>query len=265
MRVLRTLTWNIGGGKLLTPGADPSLIASYGRDGLEEIARAIRESDTDIVALQEVQQVDGKNQIETIAAIAGYEHYFYDATSDSHIDEGHQLGHGILSKHPITNHTFGLFNNPKIRIEWEDGSIATSFDKGFSSCEVDIDGHKVSVTSLHLIPFRRFDIQLDSQLAKEVLDDVSAKLSISTYKAIIMGDFNINDSHLATYLPALLTKYSLEEVNINEPTTPKGRSYDHVLFRGLEYKSKQIDNRVLTDHYPVICEFNLSEKNSAVG
>ncbi|MFZ1801465.1 MAG: endonuclease/exonuclease/phosphatase family protein [Candidatus Saccharimonas aalborgensis] len=255
--MLKTLTWNIGGGKLLTPGADPSLIASYGRDGLEEISRVIRESAADIVALQEVQQLNGKSQIDAIATLAGYEHYFYDVTSESHIDSGHQLGHGILSKHPITNHTFGLFNNPKIRIGWEDGSIATSFDKGFSSCEVDIDGHKVSVTSLHLIPFRRFDISLDSQLAKEILDDVSAKLSISTDKAIIMGDFNINDSYLATYLPALFTKYSLEEININEPTTPKGRSYDHVLFRGLEYKSKQIDSHVLTDHYPVICDFIL--------
>ena len=255
--MLKTLTWNIGGGKLLTPGADPSLIASYCRDGLAEIANVIRESDADIVALQEVQQVDSKSQIETIAALTGYEHYFYDVTSDSHIDDGHQLGHGILSRYPITNHTFGLFNNPKIRIEWEDGSIATSFDKGFSSCEVDIDGHKVCVTSLHLIPFRRFDISLDSKLAKEILDDVSSKLSISTDTAIIMGDFNINDSHLATYLPTLFAKYSLEEVDIDEPTTPKGRSYDHVLFRGLEYQLKQVDSRVLTDHYPVVCDFIL--------
>lgn len=136
--MLKTLTWNIGGGKLLTPGADPNLIASYGRDGLKKLQRSL-ENQMPILSRYKRYNKRGKSQIDAIATLAGYEHYFYDVTSESHIDRGHQLGHGILSKRPITNHTFGLFNNPKIRIEWEDGSIATSFDKGFSSCEVDID------------------------------------------------------------------------------------------------------------------------------
>lgn len=252
---LRTLTWNIGGGKLLTPGADPSLIASYGRDGIADIASIIKESGANIVALQEVQQGDAQSQVEQLASLAEYKYFFYDVTSDSHIEEGHKLGHGILSKYPISNHHIELFNNPKVRIEWEDGSIATSFDKGFSSCDVDVNGIKISVTTLHLIPFRRFDISLDSKLATEILTDVSNKLGTNSDIRLIMGDFNIDDSHLVSYFSELFREQELGEVEIDVPTTPKGRRYDHVMFKGIRYKSKQINSSVLTDHYPVVCTF----------
>lgn len=254
---LRVLTWNIGGGKLLTYGADPSLIASYGEDGIKEIATIIKNSNADIVALQEAQQKDEQNQIEEIATLAGYHHFFYDATSDSHIDNGHKLGHGILSKYPISKHHFGSFENPQIRIKWEDGSIATSFDKGYSSCQVDFGNRIISVTTLHLIPFRRFEIPLDSERAKKILSNVSSSLVVNNESAIVMGDFNIDDIQVATYLPDLFTNYTLDEVVIDEPTTPKGRKYDHVLFKGMRYSSKVIKNSVLTDHYPVICDFEI--------
>jgi endonuclease/exonuclease/phosphatase (EEP) superfamily protein YafD len=44
---------------------------------------------------------------------------------------------------------------------------------------------------------------------------------------------------------------------IDEPTTPGGRRLDHILFRGLAFKSKRLVSGVRTDHYPVIATFEV--------
>ncbi len=64
---LKTLTWNIGGGKLLKAGEDPGLMASYSVDGLDSIVRKIRDTDPDIITLQEVEGDETNNQIDNIA------------------------------------------------------------------------------------------------------------------------------------------------------------------------------------------------------
>jgi hypothetical protein len=43
--ILKTMQWNIGGGKLLLEGADPTLLKSYTQDGLDEIIEVIRAQD----------------------------------------------------------------------------------------------------------------------------------------------------------------------------------------------------------------------------
>ena len=56
---LKTLTWNIGGGKLLQDGADPLRIASYAEDGLDAIVGLLESEEPDVIALQETQQKKG--------------------------------------------------------------------------------------------------------------------------------------------------------------------------------------------------------------
>lgn len=255
---LKTLTWNIGGGKLLGDNADPARIASYTEDGLSSIIDLLKEEKPDIITLQETEQKDGYDQVQVIAQALDYKYYFHDSTSDSHIDTDCKLGHAVISKYPISQHHFGLFKNPKIQVAWEDGSVATSFDKGFSSCKVTIGETDVWVTTLHLIPFRRFEIDMASEQAQEILRNVADTLSVNGKNALIQGDFNINDSKLQSYLPSLFSKENLEEIVIDEPTTPKGRSYDHALYRGLVFESKTVSSSVKTDHYPVICTFTVN-------
>ena len=108
----------------------------------------------DVIALQETQRKEGYDQVELIAGSLGYEHYFHDSTSESHIDTDCRLGHCVISKYPISQHRFGLFENPDAQVTWEDGSTATTHDKGFSSCVVSIGDTQIEVTTLHLIPFR---------------------------------------------------------------------------------------------------------------
>ena len=78
---LKTLTWNIGGGKLLPDGADPLRIASYAENGLDAIAGLLESEQPDVIALQETQRKEGRDQARLIAGSLGYEHYFHDSTS----------------------------------------------------------------------------------------------------------------------------------------------------------------------------------------
>lgn len=73
---LKTLTWNIGGGKLRQDGAGPSPVTTYSEDGLDAIARLLESEEPDVIALQETQRKEGYDQVEFIAGSLGCEHYF---------------------------------------------------------------------------------------------------------------------------------------------------------------------------------------------
>jgi len=252
---IKTVTWNIGGGKLLQPGTNPTLLSSYSNEGIDEIVSWLKRESPDVITLQETQKKDKNDQAEYITKQLGYGYYFHDSTSDSHIDEGHKLGHAIISRYPLASHKTGFFINPKVKVEWEDGSIATSFDKGYTNCAMTIEGSVVLITTLHLIPFRRFDIAIDSDLAASIMRNVCNELDISFERGIIQGDFNIDSKTLRSYMPRLF-KSGMNEIPLSSPTTPKGRKYDHVLFKGLKLVKSRVDSSVLTDHFPVVCEFD---------
>lgn len=247
---LKTLTWNIGGGMLLKANADPSLMASYSVDGLAEIKELLREQSPDIITLQETHKNASYDQVADIAKTLGYEYFVHDSTSRSHIDPSMQLGHGILSRYPITSHQTGFFHNPHIAVQWEDGTQAVTFDKGYTTCEVDVNGTVVSVTTLHLLPFRRFNLELNTDAAQGILRNIEDSIATSAEKWIIQGDFNINSATLREHFPLLFSK-GIEEVAVDDPTTPKGNKYDHVLYRGFSSEKQCVLSSVLTDHYPV--------------
>src|SRR5690606_1462459 len=151
------------------------------------------------------------------------------------------------------NHTFELFLNPHFEAIWEDGSKALSHDKGVTSCTVDVNGVSLDIKTLHLIPFRRFNIDPHSNDAEAVLKDVQDKLINEGQNTLIQGDFNLDFSTLKFILPTFMQ--NMEEVIRNQPTNPKGRKLDHVVFRGLNLESSATINEVLTDHYPVVTKF----------
>jgi exonuclease III len=114
---LKTLTWNIGGGKLLQDGADLLRISSHAEDGLDAIVGLLKSEEPDVISLQETQRKEGYDQVELIAGSLGYEHYFHDSTSESHIDTDCRLGHCVISRYPIAQHRFGLFENPNAQVD----------------------------------------------------------------------------------------------------------------------------------------------------
>lgn len=253
---LKTLTWNIGGGKLLKPGDDPTLLASYTVEGLDDIVAKLIDVDPDIIALQEVEGSESTNQIAYIAERLGREHFFYDPTSKSHIDVSRNLGNGIISKYPLSEHRTGFFHNPNVEFDLE-GQIVKSHDKGYGQCLVDFNGYKLRTATLHLLPFRRMGIELDTEVAEQIYESVASELSSRDEYILFQGDFNIDDGTVGKYLSTLINGSGLSEIVLEQPTTPKDRKYDHVLFRGMLLHSVDIDSSVATDHYPVICTFHI--------
>lgn len=251
---IKSVTWNIGGGKVLQQGADPLLMGSYSVDGLDEITAWLRKENPDIITLQETQRDDTVDQVVMIATDLGYEYYYHDSTSESHIDIGCKLGHGILSRYPLVTHTTGLFINPKVSVTWEDGSTATSHDKGYTTCTARVGDKDLAITTLHLVPFKAFKIDPRGEQGTQILDNVAASLVTTTPSWIIQGDFNIDGDTLASYLPTLFAQ-GVEEVATDQPTTPKGHRCDRALFRRLTLNKSRIDSSVMTDHFPVVAEF----------
>ncbi len=254
---IKTMTWNIGGAKMLEPGTDPNHMASYNVDALDYIAEIIKLESPDIIALQEVHKSDACDQAKILAEKLGLEYYNQHSFSWSHKDEKSMLGNAIISKYPITHYEFNNFINPNIEITWEDGVARRVHDKGFLQCNIDIDCIEISVVTLHITPFRKIGIELDAPIAIDILNDISSKIIANTdEKMLIMGDFNINDSTVASYFPDF-AKHNIIDIETTEPTTPKDRRYDHVLYRNIKFISQTIKSDVKTDHYPVITEFRI--------
>lgn len=252
---IKVITWNIGGGKILAKNSDPNKLASYSEDGFNHIIEILKNENPDIITLQETHKNEFEDLVGNISKALGFDFYKHDSTSPSHIDSKFNLGHAIISRYPIDNHTSGFFNNPKLNVVWEDGSIAQSFDKGFSTVVVSVDGQAINITTTHLVPFRRFKVDVESEVAKTILKDVQEKIKIMPAPWIISGDFNINSKSLKDYLPRLLA--NMTELDINEPTTPKGSYYDHIIFRGVKLMECHVLSNVVTDHYPVVATFEL--------
>jgi len=252
---ITTVQWNIGGGKVRAIDGAVDVLASYNNDGFAEIIELLQLHKPDIITLQEIHADSNRNQAELIADALGLNYVVSDFYADSHIENGQRLGQAILSRFPITNHSFELFLNPHYEAIWEDGSKALSHDKGVTACAIDMDGVALHVKTLHLIPFRRFNIDPQSKEAELVLEDVAEKLRSDSPNLLIQGDFNLDFSSLKEILPTFMQ--DMDEVVQNLPTNPKGRKLDHVVFRGLGLESSSSIDTVLTDHYPVITKFGL--------
>lgn len=252
---LTTVQWNIGGGKTLTPGADPTKMASYSEDGLDYIVDYLKAIAPDIITLQEIHINDSLNQAKYVAEQLGMDYWISDAFADSHIENGQKLGQAIISKYPISDKESQLYVNLNKEAPSDDGSTTWhSHDKGLTRCSIDLGEIMLSTTTTHLTPFRVFSIDVDSEDGRRILDDVEVKLTNDSEHQLIQGDFNLDFSRLAPLFPKLINE-DVKEIPLEEGTTPKDRRYDHTLYKGMRLVKSVVNREALTDHYPVINEF----------
>jgi endonuclease/exonuclease/phosphatase (EEP) superfamily protein YafD len=191
------------------------------------------------------------SQGKRIAAFAGIQHTFTHNYSQSHIDETKDMTLCILSKYPISRPDFKFFYNPNY-IKKTQNDVWKSFHKGMLETKLDINGRDLYVTTLHLIPFKRFDVDPYSSAAAAVRDDIESKLKAKECH-LIQGDFNVDDVSLQRFLPRFTS--TVQEVPQTQATTPSGHKYDHVLYKGMKHTSSKVITEALTDHYPVYTEF----------
>lgn len=255
---IKTLQWNIGGGKVRLKDADSRSSGSYNLDGFKDILAVVRAEKPDVITLQEVHSDDRENQVQIIAKTLGYPYSVSDFYSDSHIEQGQRLGQGIISRFPISDHAFQLFNNPEFKIVWKDGSTVTSHDKGLTSCRIIVDHTLITVQTLHLLPFDPFKIDPLSEAAALVFSDVQEKIRNSDQYLLIQGDFNLGSRNpdLKTLMPDIIDA-ATNEVPLAFPTIPNGEKPDRIAYRGLHLVNYKVIDTVLTDHYPIVVTFEL--------
>jgi endonuclease/exonuclease/phosphatase (EEP) superfamily protein YafD len=256
---IKTVQWNIGGGKTRTPGNNPELAQSYSVEGLDHIISTLERSSPDIITLQETHADRVTVQAEIIANRLGLPYFFNDVYDQSHIEKGQGLGQAIISRFPIEDHSFTFFYNPHYEIERPDGTKWISHDKGVSAASIQSpDNTTFTIMTLHLIPFKKFGIdplgEAASQVRKDIVDKI--KKSSKSGRFLLQGDFNFDNESLASFLPDIFDG-GTREIPTTFGTTPKGKRYDHIVFKGLEPLGLTIDSTALTDHYPLLAEFEV--------
>jgi endonuclease/exonuclease/phosphatase family metal-dependent hydrolase len=252
---LKTLQWNIGGALTRASDADAKSEHSYATPDLQHVITVIKANNPDIITLQEVHKNSASDQGEQIAKTLGWSNFYTDIYDQSHLQEEYGLAQSVLSRFPTSQHTFKLFYNPQLKITRPNGEEWISHNKGLTTCVIDTGNVPVTIATLHMMPFRKFGVAVGDPRLKRLIDDVSRMIKSLTSPLILQGDFNINEVSLASVFGPVLGEKV--EVLAKEPTTPKGRHYDHVLFSGVSHTVSKVVAGVYTDHYPIYNEFEL--------
>lgn len=253
---MKTVQWNIGGGRVRKDTAPVD--GSYDFDGLfPHIIETLIALAPDIVTLQEAHTSKVLVQAEVLAKALGLSYWVNDVYAPSHIENGQGLSQAILSRFPLSGHTFDLFLNPGLRRVWEDGNEAATHDKGVTRALAMLPGGvEIEVKTLHAVPFRKFDVDPLSEAMTPIRESMMALCQPTQSPFLLSGDFNFNAPMVREYLPKLFDA-GVEEIEMLEPTTPKGRTYDHILYMGMRLVSTGVISDVLTDHFPVVAEFEI--------
>ena len=252
---LKTLQWNIGGGRIYKSGADPLDPASYSEDGIDSIVELIRREDPDVITLQETHEAGDNSQPGIIASALGYRFWLNHTTGSSFIDTSMFIGQAVISRYPIISSNFLPFTNPKFEV-LKDGELIHSKNGGLTTCIVEVSGGvRAQIETFHMVPFHFFGVYLKAQAALDALSVVDICLtSESGSRAIIQADFNINSWSIRDYFPKLFAT-GYDEIPQTEPTTPSGKSLDHFIYKGLVMESTRVINQCRTDHFPIVAEF----------
>ncbi len=253
---LKILQWNIGGGFIRNAEDDVMTPGIYCHDNFQCVIDFVKQTQPDIIALQESHAKEEGVQAEQLAKALGYTSWVNDPCDDSHIDPAAKLSQSIISRFPITSHRFDSFLNPHwTRQEGE--NKYHSHEKGMTTCELSVDNSTLVVQTLHAVPFNNFfSVHPGSPEAEPVRASMAVCVRPRDGQSYVLaGDFNIDQGPLSDFFPTLKEK-GIEEFELDTPTTPKGRHFDHVLYRDLTPVSISSDQTVLTDHYPVIATFS---------
>lgn len=256
---LKTLQWNIGGGKIRKITDDQTDENVYCISDLDYFIEIIKKYNPDIITLQECHQslIESEaTQAKVIADQLKMPYYFNDAYDNSHLEVDNKLSQAVISKFELTDHTFNYYYNPHLELVRPNGEHWTSHDKGISACIVHLENKKLLLKTSHSFPFRRFGVEPFAEELRPLRENMDQLIKPEFAPFLYQGDLNFNLSNLSEFLPETFAA-GVKEFQLTEPTTPKGRYYDRVLYSGLTHLNTIVGTTTLTDHYPVYSEFGL--------
>lgn len=257
MKKIKTIQWNIGGGKIKKAKDDSTDVESYKYEGIDYIIDKLKSYNPDIITMQETHANDECTQAEVLSKELSLPYFFNDVYDYSHKEDGQKLGQAIISRFSLDSHNFELFINPRLRIIRPNGEEWITHNKGISTCMIEVaDNYRLYIQTLHLVPFLKFGVEPLSEELKSIRKSISDKVLSNKVPFVLQGDFNYDDDRIKKFLPEIFTE-EMKEIKLNNPTTPRGRKYDHIIYSGLKISSFRIDDSVLTDHYPLCVEFEI--------
>lgn len=256
---LRLLTFNIAHGRGL------SLYQGFHsekgiRKNLGKIGSLLRESQADIVALQEVDENShwnkGLNLAELIGEAGGYPYSEVGVNNRRAGNKPLAYGNAILSRHPVhfwENNPFGE---------------ATLGEKGFLYAEVDVAGHHVPVINLHLdFRSRKRRIWQVERVVEYLRARPCPRDSGRMVAPIICGDFNSRsspDGDAVNHLFQTILShgdYTIHPQGAKTFPAHWPRKAIDFIFVPKPYRvvSETVLKSYLSDHLPVLVEFALGE------
>lgn len=257
MQRLRIVTFNIAHGRGLMPVQGMASSRRI-RSNLRKIGQLLTRLEPDIVAIQEIDERSRwAGNFDHLDYLKDFTDLPYAVFGINNRREGLinlAYGNAFLSKYPIIESETVVFGRSKVG------------EKGFLFSEFDVDGQRVPMVNLHLHyasrihRFRQMDRLLAYLREKERLRPVRWSVS-----PIVCGDFNNPGSHRGDATSSLLSHLYDFDDYVLHPKTGKtfpaplpSRLLDFVFLPpGCSDVHSEVVRTVLSDHRPVLIEFNL--------
>lgn len=225
----------------------------YNTDAILDFINRI---DADIVCLQEINSLEGKE--DTIKKIVDNFPYGSFALADK-LPDGRTQGNGIFSKYPIIKKEQKFIQKPSNNSDYsQEGRV-------YLECELNIDGNKLIVGTTHCSYTHKFE---ENEFKNKEIGNLLSFIKNNKDKYIFSGDLNASEN----------SKYILEFenifdicVDINDKTwTTKPFDYNGFTEDKLNWKldytfktndikliSSQVLKTELSDHLPTLIEIEI--------
>ncbi|KAB3535347.1 hypothetical protein F8154_06675 [Alkaliphilus pronyensis] len=229
---LRVMTYNIHHGKSL-----------LGRDTLKDILALIRESDADIIGIQEVDngvyRSKFRNQIKYLAENLS----MYYAYGDNFNYFGGKYGNGVISKYPIVNYENILLPSK-------------SEQRGLLSTTIDLGSERIQFMVTHL--------GLYKSERREQIETIKKHMDTVPYEKILVGDFNsTQDTGEISSLSKTMLDTGYVSGNNHQPTYDlsivSGRIDYLFISPSLQLNQYNVIKSRASDHYPAVIDIELPQ------
>jgi len=218
---MRVATWNIGGGFI-----ESKQKHEYDFENINYFTEELKSINPDVVCLQESHISEKNNQSKIIADGLGFKHLVTYPIANSHLKDGEKISISIISKFPIISSKFNMLSNPNLQFVWRDKK-AYSHDKGFAEAVINYKGIHVKILSGHMVPFRRFARSFLDNEFEEIRKQIEKIILHEKIPKIICADMNFNEK-IETLIPKVFNG-NFKSILGDNPTTPKGKTYDKII------------------------------------
>ncbi|MBQ9851077.1 MAG: endonuclease/exonuclease/phosphatase family protein [Clostridia bacterium] len=212
-------------------------------------ADSIKAVDPDICGLNEVRgegPLDGyTDQTNALGDALGYNRYFAEAIK---VGGTSPYGNAFVTKYPIKSAQTLAVPDPVFRFD-----IGKYESRCILKAVVDVAGREVLVLVCHM------GLALGER--KNAVREICKIVDSTDMPLVLMGDFNaVPDSNELKPLFERLSdtdSFAAEKGKHTFPSYKPNIKIDYIFYKNLKCKSVQTVEKVISDHFPIVAEFEL--------